>query len=172
MIGFSARRKGSDHSDTLSCMNTLASTYLQLKAYGQAEELLREILENGEQTLDDHWARFYSTSMLGEALMHQKDFIDAESLMLEGYRGLVRYRSVTPPFFRLLDRDGTQIGVDVSASETRVTESIERLIRLYDAWHEAEPDAGYDREARAWRIDLEEELSTIEDRNVGEGQRP
>ena len=38
----------------------------------------------------------------------------------------------------------------------RTTKCTTRLITLYESWHAAEPDAGYDTKADHWRLKLEE----------------
>ncbi len=43
------------------------------------------------------------------------------------------------------------------AKHRLTTKTIKSLIDLYDAWHEAEPDAAYAAEAAAWRVKLPEE---------------
>ena len=38
--------------------------------------------------------------------------------------------------------------------EQRLREALERIVKLYEAWHEAEPDQGYDQKAAEWRAKL------------------
>ncbi len=45
----------------------------------------------------------------------------------------------------------------------RTTEQIQSLVRLYTAWHEAEPDKGYDARAEEWRAKLPEETEDERD---------
>ena len=42
----------------------------------------------------------------------------------------------------------------LGASHTRTTGVIRQLVELYEAWHEAEPDKGYDAKATQWRAKL------------------
>lgn len=58
---------------------------------------------------------------------------EAEPLLLEGYE-------------RMKDHP--------EASNVRKREALERIVKLYDAWNEAEPDAGYDAKAAAWLAKL------------------
>ena len=61
---------------------------LQLKAYADAEPLLRECLTIREKQEPDAWTTFNTKSMLGGALLGQKKYADAEPLLLEGYEGM------------------------------------------------------------------------------------
>ncbi|MCA8959073.1 MAG: serine/threonine protein kinase [Planctomycetes bacterium] len=40
-------------------------------------------------------------------------------------------------------------------NHSRVPDAIEAVVRCYDAWHEAEPEAGHDARAREWRARLQ-----------------
>ncbi len=44
-----------------------------------------------------------------------------------------------------------------------------RLVELYDAWHAAEPEVGYDAKAAAWRVRLGKEGAEAWRRQVGVG---
>ena len=65
-------------------------------------------------------------SVLGEALTGQGKFDEAEPLLLEGYESMI------PPPAR------------VNSNQR----ALKRIVELYDAWHEAEPDAGHDTQGR------------------------
>ena len=84
-----------------------------------------------ERTLPDDWSLFNTKSMLGGALAGQKKFQEAEPLLLEGYSGMKEREAKIPP-----------------AAKTRLAESLERLVQLYDAW--GKPD-----QAAEWRKKLE-----------------
>ncbi len=43
----------------------------------------------------------------------------------------------------------------------RTTEQIQSLIDLYSAWHEAEPDQGYDAKTAEWRAKLPAEQDAV-----------
>ena len=38
---------------------------------------------------------------------------------------------------------------------SRTRSALERIVRLYDEWHAAEPDAGYEAKAAEWRTEVE-----------------
>jgi len=59
------------------------------------------------------------TSLLGASLSGQGKYADAEPLLLQGYDGLVQQQASMPPYLN---------------APRRITESLERLVQLYDAW--------------------------------------
>ena len=140
---------GDDFLYLLFTRNTLASTHLQLEAWDDAERLLRQNLEMcGRSSPYRVWAKYYAMSMLGEALMNQREYDAALPCLLDGYDRLVKYRKADP-FLSLTDRDGFSIiGYDYSECESRVEEALQRLIQFFEAWHNDEPDAGHDLEAQ------------------------
>jgi serine/threonine protein kinase/tetratricopeptide (TPR) repeat protein len=163
---------GPDHPDTLHSMNELAGSYqrggkldeanqllrdlleherkkdgtkatladgmlaklglnlLKQERYVEAEPLLRECLAIREKQLPDDWRRFNTLSQLGGALLGQKNYADAEALLLEGYEGMKQREAKIP-----------------SEGKIRVTEAIERIVRLYEATEQTD-------KARTWRDKL------------------
>jgi hypothetical protein len=69
--------------------------------------------------------------MLGGALLGQKKLAEAESLLLDGYRGMKEREASIPP-----------------QGATRIPEALERLVQFYEAKGDA-------TEAAAWRSKLE-----------------
>jgi eukaryotic-like serine/threonine-protein kinase len=106
-------------------------TLLEVKAYADAEPILRECLTIREKTQPDLWSTFTAKSMLGGALLGQKKNAAAEPLLVAGYEGMKRRETTIPPQAR-----------------DRLTEALVRLIQLYEAT--ARPD-----EAARWRKELE-----------------
>jgi hypothetical protein len=70
--------------------------------------------------------------MLGEALMGQKKFAEADKLLLSGYEGMKQREKDVPPPLRI-----------------RLTEALERLVQSYET-------NGKKDEAEKWRKLLEE----------------
>jgi tetratricopeptide (TPR) repeat protein len=108
------------------------SILLKTGKSAEAEPILRELLGIGETKQPDAWTTFNTKCMLGEALLGQKKHADAEPLLLAGYDGLRQREAEIPVQFRA----------------QRVTEALERLVALYDAW--GKPD-----QASEWRKKLE-----------------
>jgi tetratricopeptide (TPR) repeat protein len=101
----------------------------------EAESFLRVTLElaakhgpDGQRSAP--WAR----AMLGASLLGQKKYQEAEPLLLKGYEGLRDAKEKTPAYAYFL--------------QVPLTETLERLVRLYEEWDK--PD-----EAAKWRKELE-----------------
>lgn len=120
-----------DHQNTLTCANMLGSAYLKIGRFADAEKLLRDSLALRTKSLANHWSTANAQSLFGESLVGLQRYADAEPLLLQGYNGLKQRSGAVP---------------DVHQSK-RMQESIERLVRLYDAW--GKPD-----EAAKWRMEL------------------
>jgi hypothetical protein len=103
---------------------------LELKAYANAEPLLRECLAICEKTEPDVWTTFHSRSQLGGALLGQKKYGEAEPLIDSGYEGMKAREPKIPP-----------------AGQPQFTEASERVVKLYEAW--GKPD-----KVALWRAGL------------------
>ena len=106
-------------------------TLLQLKAFTDAEPLLRECLAIREKQQAESWTTFNTQSMLGGALLGQKKYAEAEPLLLKGYEGMKAREKTIPP-----------------QGKVRLTEAAERLVQLYEA-------TGNAADAERWRKELE-----------------
>jgi hypothetical protein len=102
-----------------------------LKAWDEAEPVIRECLAIREKVQPDDWTTFNTRSMLGGALLGQNKLAEAEPLLLDGYRGM-KEREATIP----------------ALAKVRIPETLERLARLYEA-------KSNETEAAAWRSKLE-----------------
>jgi tetratricopeptide (TPR) repeat protein len=113
------------------------SALLQLKAWHEAESVLRECLTIREKKEPEAWTTSNTKSMLGGALLGQKKYADAEPLLLGGYEGMKKREEKAP-------------GANATGSpiKIRLTEALERLVQLYDA-------TGKKDEAAKWRKELE-----------------
>jgi eukaryotic-like serine/threonine-protein kinase len=129
-----ASRLFDDNPDTVSHAETLAlrgAHLLSEKKPGEAETKLRESLAIREKIQPNDWTTFDTKSMLGEALMEQKKYADAEPLLLSGYEGLKRRESYIPSY-----------------AKSHLTQALERLVRLHEKW-------GKEDKAAEWRHKLE-----------------
>jgi tetratricopeptide (TPR) repeat protein len=93
-----------------------ATTLFQLQAFSEAEKLLRECLAIREKTQPNNWRTFYTRSLVGAALQGQKQYADAEPLLLAGYEGMKKREAKAP-----------------RNSKVRLTETEGRLAELFDA---------------------------------------
>jgi WD40 repeat protein/tetratricopeptide (TPR) repeat protein len=110
---------------------TLAAFGLQLlkrEKWAEAEALLRECVAIREKAMPENWLRFNALSMLGEALLGQWRFGEAEALLLRGYEGIKQREAEIPAAY----------------TQLRLAEASERITRLYETTHRTE-------QARAWR---------------------
>jgi eukaryotic-like serine/threonine-protein kinase len=103
----------------------------QQQKWGEAEIVLRACLPIQLRREADAWTTFHTESLLGGALLAQQKYADAEPLLRQGYQGMKERQSRIP-----------------RESQARLTEALERLVRLYDQW--GKPD-----EAAKWRKELE-----------------
>jgi serine/threonine protein kinase len=106
-----------DSSQLSNALAQSALTLLQIKAFADAEPLLRECLAIRERTQPDVWNTFNTRSMLGGALLGQKRYAEAEPLLVSGYDGM-KQRATTIPL----------------AGRNRLTEALKRLVLLYESW--------------------------------------
>ena len=118
----------------------LALAFIDQQEFTEGETLLRECLQiRRKQWPKGHRTVFSTQSLLGACLTGLERFTEGESLLLDGYQGLHDNPDAIPQLFR----------------EVRLRESLERMVNLYEAWHAAEPDAGYDVKAAEGRARLE-----------------
>jgi eukaryotic-like serine/threonine-protein kinase len=84
---------GPEHPNTMTSAADLALAYLSLRKYAQSELLARETMETDSKIQPDEWQRFRAESLLGASLAGQKKYVEAETLLLGGYRGMFARKS-------------------------------------------------------------------------------
>lgn len=99
---------------TGSCAEQLGDHSAEL---WEGEPLLRECLAIREDKRPDEWSTWNTKSMLGAALLGQKQFAEAEKLLLAGYEGMKHREAKIPP-----------------PGKIRLTEANQRLVDLYTQW--------------------------------------
>ena len=102
--------------------------------FTEAELLARKCLEMRNRYPHSHGETFQAGIMLGESLLGQGKFAEAEPLLLAGYEGLKQHRQMTDESGHLLFR-----------------ESIKRLIQLFEAT--AQPTKATEYEQRLMEFD-------------------
>jgi serine/threonine protein kinase len=102
-------------------------TLLRLKAWADAEPILRECLDLRESRQPQTWTTSNTKSLLGSALLGQKKFAEAEPLLIQGYEGQREREAAIP-----------------ANSKVQFTRARDRVIQLYDEW--GKPD-----QAAEWR---------------------
>jgi serine/threonine protein kinase len=98
--------------------------------WSEAEPLLREAVAIRERATPDDWRRYHAMSLLSGALLGQGRHAEAEPSIVAGYEGTkAREARMTVPH------------------RSRLRESAERVVRLYEGW-------GRPEQAAAWRAKL------------------
>jgi uncharacterized protein YjgD (DUF1641 family) len=110
----------------------LGGLLLNQEKWTDAEAPLKDWLVLRQKTQPQAWTTFNTMSMLGAALLGQKKYAAAEPLLLKGYQGMKQRENTIPPPFR----------------KVRLTEAVERLLRLYQALEKKD-------DAAKWRKELE-----------------
>jgi hypothetical protein len=93
------------------------SMLLLQKKPADAELKLRECLTIRQKMQPDDWTTFDTKSMLGEALLEQGKFAEAEPLLVSGYEGMKQRQDTIP-----------------AQEKPRLTRALERLVKLYEDW--------------------------------------
>ncbi len=130
-------------------MARLGSVRLAQGQWTEAEALLRESSRRADKLFPDAGYRFYLISLLGGSLAGQAKYAEAEPLLRQGYEGLVQRQASLPPYLN---------------APRRVTESLERLVQLYDAW-------GKPSQAAEWKKKLAESQQAAK-ADAKKGQKP
>ncbi len=121
------RKAGADSTQYAGALATLGLNLLQQEKWTEAETPLREALTIRETKAPDDWTTFNTKSMLGGALLGQKQYAAAEPLLRAGYEGM-KLRAEKIP----------------AQSKPRLTEALDRLIALAEATNK--PD-----DAKRWK---------------------
>ena len=87
---------GDDHPLAAGLRAQLGLNHLKRRQYAAAEPALRDCLAFREKKQPDDWLTFNTRSMLGEALLGQQKYTDAEPLLKEGYEGIKHAQNKIP----------------------------------------------------------------------------
>lgn len=109
--------KSNEEPAVTGSMARLGMNLMKQEKWTDAEKILRETLELRRKKAPQDWTTNNTESLLGEALLGQKKYEEAEPLLLAGYTGLNQKRFFIPAV----------------AQAQRVNEAVERLVRLYEA---------------------------------------
>ena len=115
-------RLGADSEAYAQALANMGTDMVQQRRWTNAEEVLRECLSIREKTKPDEWFTFNTKSRLGGALLGQRRFADAESLLLDGYEGMKQREG------RIPDNIRTQMRAA----------ALDRLVELYQTWDKPE----------------------------------
>jgi serine/threonine protein kinase/tetratricopeptide (TPR) repeat protein len=111
-------------------LELLSANLIQQKKWVESETVIRQSLDIRESKEPDSWSTFNSRSQLGEVLMGQKKYSDAEPLLLQGYEGMKKREAAIPITLK-----------------SQLAKALQRIVQLYDEW-------GKKEEADKWRKQL------------------
>jgi tetratricopeptide (TPR) repeat protein len=157
---------GDDHPDTLRSINNIGFLYKSIGRYEEAETYYREGMKGNRRVLgDDHPTTL--TLIGAEAVEGARRALPAghwrTGVFLDGYgRALTKLGRHEEAEQALLEAHGIRLAAH-GAEHQRTIKAVNALADLYDAWHEAEPDKGYDAKAAEWREKLPEPTEASED---------
>ena len=130
LVDINHRKYGDAAPKLFSAKLELARVLLEMDRDEEAEKEFRESYEGRKKVLEqDHWHIRNAQSKWGGCLAKLKRFQEAEPLLLEAYE------KMDPP----------------EIYQDRKTDARDRIIQLYEAWHQAEPDKGFDQKAKEWQ---------------------
>jgi tetratricopeptide (TPR) repeat protein len=111
-----------------SDLDGLGRNLLKQVKWSGAEPVLRECLAIRAKMVPDDWSRFHAMSRLGEALLGQDRYAEAESLIVPGYEGMKAREAKIP-----------------ARRKPQLLEAAERVVKLYEWWGKPEPAAAWQR---------------------------
>lgn len=87
---YEGRRRvlGAGHPDTLEAMTSLAEVRLQEQKFADADSVLHGALGSYEKSDPEAWQHYWTECLEGRSLAAQGKFVEAEPLLLGGYRGM------------------------------------------------------------------------------------
>ena len=119
-----ARRRKAEKPDSRLVAGDLAQlgrNLLMQSRWAESESLLRESLTICEKVSPDDWKQYDAMSLLGDSLMGQGRYAEAEPMVVSGYEGMKERRS------RL-----------TASEQFRLREATVRVVHLYEAWGQLE----------------------------------
>jgi tetratricopeptide (TPR) repeat protein len=128
VLAIRRRSSGNNHSETAVAMSGLATSLRLQGKFDEAASLYRECLAVRQKKVPDAWYTFYTSVMLGQSLLGLQKFSEAEPLLLSGYEGIKARQ-------------------DKITQQNVLQETIESIVRLYEATGRVEQAAEWKRRA-------------------------
>jgi hypothetical protein len=122
---------GPQSKDYAKQLGLLAKNLLDQQKYAETEAFARACLTIRAKNSPDEWTTFDAQSVVGAALLGRQEYAEAEPFLVAGYDGMAQRQAKIPP-----------------NAKVRLTDALDRLVHLYDAW-------GKPEEAAKWRKELE-----------------
>ena len=132
---------GDEHDRTLFSMYRLANLLRDMDQLAESERLGAEAVAKGRRLWPDERPQAGALFLLGHArtLTVMKRFEQAEDELLEA---LAMYEDISVPIGNPIEFEKFTSNIAEAGAD------------LYDAWHTAEPAAGYNTKAAQWRAKL------------------
>ena len=137
---------GQEDLRTARMTATLGTALLKQQRWADAQVALKQCLDLREKIEPDDWSTFDTRSLLGDCLLGQARFAEAEPLIFGGYEGMKAREAKIPVF-----------------SKQRLGDAAERILRLFKAWGKPEKAAEWSRKiahASEAQIDLPADVFT------------
>jgi len=125
------RTLGAQNPNTIDAMTSLGEVQLSQEKYTLAARSFREALSNWQKTGADGWKQYYGEALLGASLAGQKQYADAEPLLVAGAQGLLERQASIP-----------------KESRRVAARAAERIVVVYQDW-------GKPEKAAEWREKLQ-----------------
>jgi serine/threonine protein kinase/tetratricopeptide (TPR) repeat protein len=126
------QKAGAESLPYAARLAALGSNLLRQRKAAEAEAALRACLAVRQQKDPEAWTTFAAQALLGEALLLQMKYPDAEPLLVQGYEGMKQRQATLP-----------------KEAKPRLIQALEALIRLYDESAQAEKAAAWRRKLQA-----------------------
>jgi serine/threonine protein kinase/Tfp pilus assembly protein PilF len=135
MLAHRQAKEGTASGAAADALGKLGRCLLETEKYVDAERKLRDCHALLARKHPRGWNVFNVQSQLGATLLGQKKYADAEPLLLQGYEGMKQQEAQIPVGHKMC-----------------LTEAINRLVQLYDAWGQQEKAARWRELAEARKI--------------------
>ncbi len=165
---------GADHPETLTSVNVMGLVLLAQGKLDEAAPLCREAFEKRQKLYgDEHSDTLIAMTNLGALLVAQDDpnaaidllqpseqsarkvFTGGNAIRLARFLTPLGVARVAVGSFESAEANLTEASKILDNAKGTLmrdrTETWGGLVRLYDAWHSSQPDAGYDANATEWR---------------------
>ncbi len=119
-LNYIQAQNGNDNPHVNNAQLGMGYIYLKAKEYEKAEKILRVCYEMRSRRMPNNFSTASIKSMLGESLMLQMKFKEAEPYLVQGYEELVARIALLP--------SATQSNLKLNVQEAR-----NRLIQFYDS---------------------------------------
>jgi serine/threonine protein kinase len=126
-LPFAEKRQTVKPLESLMVRSWLGECLLRQGRFDRAVSVLRACVPNPERKYAHAWSGYWSQSLLGAALLGQKEYAEAEPLLLAGYQGMKEWKDRTPV-----------------PERARIRETLDQVVQLYEMW-------GKKERAQEWR---------------------